>query len=125
MISLNHLKKLAFLLVIANFQLGFGQNGQISDNKHLISIKFVSYSVQIDKAIQKEFLKNDGYKAVYTCIPAGILVIASEKQFSESEKASIIKKIETASSNLSFEMKEEIELTQIEANCASKRTIQN
>lgn len=125
MISLNHLKKIALLLLIANFQLGFGQTGQVADNKNIISIKFVKYTVQIDKAIQKEFIKNDGYKTVYTCIPAGILVIESAGEISETEKRSIQKKIEMVDSTLSFEFREEIDLTQAEANCASKRTNQN
>jgi hypothetical protein len=123
--SITYIKKITLLLLLASIQLGFGQNGQISDNKYLISIKFVNYTVQMDKAIQKEFMKNDGYKAVYTCIPAGILVIESKNAFSDTEKASIRKKIESVNSSLSFDFKEEIDLQQAEANCASKRIIQN
>lgn len=107
-----------------SFELVFSQNGQLGANKNLISVKFTNYSIQTDKLLQKEFKKNDGYKTVYTCIPAGVLVIESEKSLSDIEKGVIRKKIETLNSSLVFELRDDISLSQAEASCASKRTLQ-
>ncbi len=120
-----NLKKQFFtvILLLSLFTV-YSQANQHVDSDNLIIIKFSGYSVDADKLVQKEFLKIDGFKTIYTCIPAGIVAIESEKTVTTIEKDKVSSKINSLKTALNYEFLEGMGLADAQKNCAAKRIIE-
>lgn len=120
-----NLKKQFFtvILLLSLFTV-YSQTASSADSDNLITLKFSGYSVDADKLIQKEFFKRDGFRTVYTCIPAGIVIIESEKTVTTVEKDKVSSKINSLKTALNYEFLEGMVLADAEKNCAAKRVIE-
>jgi hypothetical protein len=124
MLQLNFKKQAVTVILLLSLFKVFSQSNQIVAGDHLIYLKFSSYSVETDKLVQKEFIKRDGFKSIYTCIPAGIVVIESEKTVTVAEKEIVRSKIKSLNSSLNYEFLDGMLLADAEKNCAVKRNIE-
>lgn len=120
-----NLKKQFFtvILLLSLFTV-YSQASQHVNGDNLITLKFSGYSVNVDKLVQKEFLKRDGFRSIYTCIPAGIVVIESEKTVTNTEKETVSSKINSLNTALNYEFLNGMVLADAEKNCAVKRNIE-
>lgn len=103
----------------------FGQIKGTTETSKLLTVKFSNYSVEADKKIQAEFNKNGSFKAVYTCIPAGVIVISSINNVTITEKQEIERRIASIDTNFKFEVLLGLSINQAEEKCATQRTIEN
>jgi len=124
MIQINIKKLLFTVALLFSLFFGYAQHQGVVDASNLITLKFSGYSVDSDKLIQKEFLKKDGFKTIYTCIPAGIVVIASEKTVTIKEKEMVGSKVNSLNAELKYEFLEGMLLSDAEKNCSVKRNIE-
>lgn len=104
--------------------LGHAQASTNTDDSKIITFKFSEYSVEKDKIIQQEFSKKDGFKSVYTCIPAGIIVFGTDKTITVTEKEMIISKINSLKKVFNYEVLEGMTLSDAEKNCSLKRDLE-
>lgn len=124
MIQINLKKQFFTITLLLSLFIGYAQSDRGADAGNLITLKFSGYSVETDKLIQKEFLKGDGYRSVYTCIPAGIVVIATEKMLTSIEKEAVKSKINSLNRSLNYEILEGMTLSDAEKNCSVKRNLE-
>jgi hypothetical protein len=124
MIQINFKKQFFTIIFLLSLCTVYGQSERVFDKNNLITLKFSSYSVDADKLIQKEFLKQDGFKSIYACIPAGIVIIVSEKTVTVTEKGLVSSKINSLNASLNYEFLEGMALSDAEKNCAIKRNIE-
>jgi hypothetical protein len=116
------------ILIIIGFlfsTLSFSQNERTYQTSRLLTLKFSNYSVETDKQIQAEFNKVGNYQSVYTCIPAGIVVIESKNEVTTTEKQEVEKKIASINDKIMYEVLIGLSVNQAEEKCNTKRIIEN
>ncbi len=90
------------------------------DASKQIVYQFNSYSVAKDKLLQQEFKKNTPFKIIYSCVPAGIVVIESPSNLSEQDIELIKQK--TNNIDVSYTILQNITLKAVESKCATYRS---
>ena len=96
---------------------------QLATNKaseKQIVCQFNSYSIEQDKLLQNEFKNHTQYKIIFSCIPAGIIVVESSNNLSENDIELIKQKLN--SMHLSYTISNNLTLNETEAKCASYRS---
>jgi hypothetical protein len=90
-------------------------------------LKFSSYSVEVDKQIQKNLKDSRDFKIVYTCIPAGLVVVEAATIFDDPNKTKLETQLNKTGQPVSvhYEILEGFTTQQAEESCAAKRNIQN
>lgn len=99
-------------------KLSFSQ--QKSNPGTQIIYQFNSYSVEYDKLLHKEFSNLAEYKIIFTCIPAGTIVIECSHQFTENDKELLKQKLNAI--HVPFTILEKNTLQDVEVKCATYRS---
>ena len=90
------------------------------DASKQIVCQFNSYSVAKDKLLQQEFKKSTPFKIIYSCLPAGIVVIEGQNNLSEQDIELIKQK--TNNIDVSYTVLQNITLKAVESKCATYRS---
>lgn len=90
-----------------------------------IQCQIPGYSVELDKNIQKDMKNSGEFKVVYTCIPAGVLIVESKLSGAKAQmdKIEIMFAKHTDTKNLT--LREVQSTSEAETQCSSKRTTGN
>lgn len=113
-----------FLLFLVFVGASVAQENKPANSNKLLAFKFSAYTPEQDKLLHEEFNKSGEYKITYSCIPAGIVVIASGKEVTDSEKVSVTNKIKNIKGALYFTSLEGYTQQQAEHECSTARIIQ-
>src|ERR1035437_9249546 len=125
MLLLTRKKMLMLLLVALTFTISKAQEDTKFVTGRVITLLFSSYTVEQNKLLSEEFTKTDGFKIIYNCIPAGIVIIESEKEVTPLEKTVITEKIKTIKEVLSYKELEGVTQEQAEQACSGVRNSQH
>lgn len=94
----------------------------ILKNETLIVYKISSYTVDIDKLVQKEFLNDENIKIISTCIPAGILVFELKFPITSLQKETIQNRLKKANRTIQFFQLQGFTLYDSEEECSTFRS---
>jgi hypothetical protein len=122
----NHLNRTAITVFLFFFAtLVYSQGNTNSDVKRLLTIKFSAYTVEMDILIQKEFSSESNFRSVYSCIPAGVVVLESKVDAGLNEKTEVEKRVKSLNKNVNYEVLLGISISEAEKSCSSKRKLDN
>ena len=116
---------LTILLVMLAFNTSKAQTAGKANSNNRIALKFSSYTIEQNTLINKEFSKIDGYKIAYTCIPAGIVLVESDKFVTPQEKDFVSKKIDNTKEKLHYQILDGYSQEQAEQACSGIRNSKN
>lgn len=114
--------KIIFLALLISHSL-FSQNTNSNpENDKRVIYRIASYSVEIDKLVQEEFINDESTKIIFTCIPAGILVFESKIQITPQIAEAIQNKLKKSSSTIHFFQLQGFTLSEAEKECSNFRS---
>jgi hypothetical protein len=79
----------------------------------------------MDILIQKEFSSESNFRSVYSCIPAGVVVLESKVDAGLNEKTEVEKRVKSLNKNVNYEVLLGISISEAEKSCSSKRKLDN
>lgn len=117
------LRKISLTLLLAalTYNVTIAQESKNIVPEKTIALKIAALTVDQGKLLSAEFSKPDGYKMVYTCIPAGIVVIISNQLITAAEKEIVAKKILGINAAVHYEILEGYTQQQAEQACSQVR----
>ncbi|MBS1637381.1 MAG: hypothetical protein JST26_15810 [Bacteroidetes bacterium] len=111
----------AWLLTLFIYNVSMAQLGKNSNPEKVVAVKLAAYTVEQNKQLNQEFSKPGEYKIIYTCIPAGIVLIESENIMSLPAKTLLTQRIQALNADMHFEILEGYTQSQAEEACSGIR----
>lgn len=116
----------AILILIVSFVFSIFAKAQnssqnITNKENILIYKIAAYTIEQDKKVQKAFSEDKSAKIIYTCIPAGIVVIEFKEQM--NQQTIIEKKLSALNILSQSKLMPGLTLVDAESECSSHRTI--